>query len=84
MNKTAKIFFICLLVIYAQNTVIITQPAVTNFPENKIEYYFANFGVIHYNKPMTFSIFYTNSSLCNETEEPPFKPFTVPTYMVVN
>lgn len=84
MARTTHLLVLSLLLAYVHTTILVTQPAVTNFPENKINYYFANFGVIHYNKPMTFSIFYTNNSLCNETDDPPFKPFTVPTFMVVN
>lgn len=82
MNKSALLLLASLLIL-AQATVLITQPAVTNFANNQISYWYANFGVIHYNKPMIFSVLYTNNSLCNGTNEPALKPITAPTYLIV-
>ncbi len=66
-----------------ESTILITQPALTGFTDNQISYWFANFGVVHYNKPMSLAIVVTNYSLCGETEESNLPPFSVPTYIVV-
>lgn len=71
------------LLLSCSGTVLITQPAITPYPNNELEYWFGNFGVIHYNKPMSFNLYLTNYSLCGQEEEENLKQFTVPTYIVV-
>lgn len=58
--QVSKLLTITLLLIISNSTILITQPAVTGFPNNQINYWFANFGTIHYNKAMSFSIMATN------------------------
>lgn len=58
---------------------LISQPARTDFQDNKVNYVFGNFGVIHYNKPMTFSVL-SLDQLCDIEG---LKDITTPTYVVV-
>lgn len=82
MKISHLLALITLCLILANSTIIITQPAITNIANNQLQYWFANFGIVHYNKPMSFSLFYTNSTLCGGTEDPNLKPFTTPTYIL--
>jgi len=50
------------LLIYG--TLIITTPLVTDFKDNTIDYYYANFGEIPYGKTMSYDVVVFNSSLC--------------------
>jgi hypothetical protein len=45
-------------------TLIITTPLVTDFKDNTIDYYYANFGEIPYGKTMSYDVVVLNSSLC--------------------
>ncbi len=86
MAINVKIVLLSMILLsIVQCTIIITQPALNNFPNNQVEYWFANFGAIHYNKPMSFSLFPTNSTLCGtdaDKDKENIKPFTTPTYIV--
>ncbi len=57
------------LLVYCSPTILLTQPAITPYPSNELPYWFGNFGLIHYNKPMSFNLYVTNYSLCGEPEE---------------
>lgn len=39
-----KILFVVLLFVYAQATIVITNPLNTDFTNNTIDYFYANFG----------------------------------------
>ncbi len=45
-------------------TLIITTPLVTDFKDNSIDYYYANFGQIPYGKTLSYDVLVLNSSLC--------------------
>jgi len=45
-------------------TLIITTPLITDFKDNSIDYYYANFGQIPYGKTMSYDVVVLNSSLC--------------------
>ena len=68
VNK--NILYPCLTLLaftsFSFSTIVITQPAATNFEKNELPYMYANFGVIHYNKPMSYELFLTDSTLCEE------------------
>jgi hypothetical protein len=40
----------------SQGTLVITTPLVTDFKNNTIDYYYANFGEIPYGKTMSFDV----------------------------
>ena len=69
MNIKNLFNLVCLLVLLiapAAPTIVITQPAETPFDNNTIQYWYTNFGVIHYNKPMSYEVYVTNSTLCGD------------------
>ena len=49
---------------FIYGTLIITTPLVTDFKDNTIDYYYANFGEIPYGKTMSYDVVVLNSSLC--------------------
>lgn len=83
MKTILQYLLILLLSMQLSNsTMLITQPAVTNFAKNEVEYWYANFGTIHYNKPLSVDIFPTNETLCDPSSTS-LKPFTAPTFILV-
>lgn len=85
MNHSKLLLLISVLLVNSlvYSTILITQPAMTGFAKNQVQHWFANFGVIHYNKPMSFSLYVTNATLCGDASQPALKPFEAPTYVVV-
>ena len=79
-----SLFFLVLLAQFSSQTILITQPAVTSFVKNEVQYWYSNFGIIHYNKPMSYEIYVSNSTLCGDEEEAKILHFKRPTYMIVN
>ena len=78
---SAKYFvIICLLFLSLDATVTFTQPKKTTFPDNKLNYSYANFGVVHYGKKQNYALVFLNESLCNTTKT---KHFTKPTYVAI-
>lgn len=45
-------------------TLIITTPLVTDFKDNSIDYFYANFGQIPYAKTMSYDVIVLDSTLC--------------------
>ena len=68
VNKNILPFFLALLLFaqYSLTTIVITQPAATSFEKNELPYMYTNFGVIHYNKPMSYEVFVTEFTLCED------------------
>ena len=60
---------LALLLTLSNQTIAITQPAVTPFHNNTLQYWYTNFGVIYYNKPLSYQIYVTNSTLCGDAEQ---------------
>ncbi len=48
-------------------TLVITTPLVTTFPDNNIDYYYANFGEIPYGKTLSFDVVVLDQSLCDNS-----------------
>lgn len=72
------IALISLLVLPLQATIAISSPLVTPFSDNLLPYFYANFGVIRYDKSQTYDLFITNQSLCKNHNF----SLTVPTFIV--
>ena len=67
MALAFKIFLVFLqvnLLIVVNGTMIITQPANTPFPNNTIEYSYANFGDIQYGKSESYDLVHIDNNLC--------------------
>lgn len=60
MIKIQYLLLISLLFITINTTVSIIQPRKTDFKDNKLNYSYANFGVVHYGKTQTYSLYITN------------------------
>jgi hypothetical protein len=75
--------FITLLVAVAlaRGSLIVTSPLVTDFPNNSIPYFYANFGEVSYGKTLSFDLQLMESGLCEKPEhyEKPKKP----TFLVI-
>jgi hypothetical protein len=52
LRITVLLACICL----ACSTLVITTPLVTDFPNNTIDYFYANFGEIPYGKTLSFDV----------------------------
>lgn len=66
------------------STLLITQPAKNPFENSQIKYWYANFGIIHYNKPANYQLIVLNQGFCNNTQYEKLEHFNTPTYVVVN
>lgn len=65
----------------ASPTIVITSPLQTDFPDNEVEYMYANFGEIPYGKTLSVDLFLFENSLCNHYDV--LEHFTKPTYVVI-
>lgn len=59
---------------------IITTPLVTEFPNNSIPYYYANFGEVPYGKSLSYDVIVLDDGLCGN---PPISKLKKPTYLVI-
>lgn len=66
MIKTIIFLFLVYSVVYS--TIVVTQPANNPFEHNEINYWYANFGEIHYGKPAVYKLIVLNQGFCNSTE----------------
>lgn len=75
--------FIALLVLLAatQATLLVTSPLVTDFPNNSIPYFYANFGEVTYGKTLSFDIKIMENGLCEKPAE--YEQIKKPTYLVI-
>ena len=80
MISPAKFLLLSLLLCILNATVTFITPKKTTFPDNKLNYSYANFGVVHYGKKQNFVLVFLNESLCNTTKT---KHFTKPTYVAI-
>jgi hypothetical protein len=65
----------------AHATLVITSPLVTDFPNNTIPYFYANFGEVAYGKTLSFDLTIADSGLCDPSNKN--KQLKKPTYLVV-
>lgn len=79
MIKNIVLISICIICI--RSTLIITNPIVTDFPNNELNYYYSNFGEIPYAKTLSFDINVSNDSLCDDPNK--YEHLTKPTYIVI-
>ena len=56
------------LLFSTQSTIILTQPAKNPFDNNTLEYWYSNFGQIHYNKPALYDLDVLNLTFCGSDE----------------
>lgn len=64
-----------------RSTLLVTNPIVTDFPNNEINYYYSNFGEIPYEKTLSFDINVLNDSLCDDPAK--YEHLIKPTYIVI-
>jgi hypothetical protein len=55
---------ILILLTLSQSSLIITSPLVTDFPDNSIPYFYANFGEVTYGKTLSFDVRIMENGLC--------------------
>lgn len=65
----------------AWGTLVITTPLVTDFPDNTVDYFYANFGEIPYGKTLSFDLLLLSDSLC--TLPPTLDHLQRPTYLAI-
>lgn len=59
-------FIILIIAVWtALSTLVITDPLVTDFPNNTVPYFYANFGEVTYGKTLSFDIQIMESGLCD-------------------
>ena len=60
--------FIAVLVLLtaSHSTLLITSPLVTDFPNNSIPYFYANFGEVTYGKTLSFDLKIMENGLCEK------------------
>lgn len=63
------------------STLVIKSPLVTDFPNNTIDYFYANFGEIPYGKTLSFDLLVLDNSLCQPVTE--LDHLQKPTYLVI-
>jgi hypothetical protein len=75
--------FIAVLVLLAtiHATLLITSPLVTDFPNNSIPYFYANFGEVTYGKTLSFDLKIMENGLCEKPAE--YEQLKKPTYLVI-
>jgi hypothetical protein len=76
-----RIFAIITLLSVALSTLVITSPLVTDFPDNTIDYFYANFGEIPYGKTSSFDLIILDVSLCGNIEN--LDHLQKPTYIAI-
>jgi hypothetical protein len=76
-----RIFAIITLLSVALSTLVITSPLVTDFPDNTIDYFYANFGEIPYGKTLSFDLIIFDVSLCGNIEN--LDHLQKPTYIAI-
>jgi len=76
-----RIFVITTLLSLAISTLVITSPLVTDFPDNTIDYFYANFGEIPYGKTLSFDLIIFDVSLCGNIEN--LDHLQKPTYIAI-
>jgi hypothetical protein len=64
------------------STLVITTPLITDFANNTIDYYYANFGEVPYGKTLSFDIAVFDASLCGNPND--LDHLQKPTYIVIN
>lgn len=52
-----------------QATIIVTSPLVTDFDNNTIAYFYANFGEVPYGKSLTYELIVLDNGLCGNPNE---------------
>lgn len=52
------------LLTLTQSSLVITSPLVTDFPDNSIPYFYANFGEVTYGKTLSFDVRIMENGLC--------------------
>ena len=65
----------------AHASLIITSPLVTDFPNNSIPYFYANFGEVTYGKTLSFDVRIMENGLCQKPEN--YEQLKKPTYVVI-
>lgn len=76
-----RIFVLVTCMSIAWSTLVITTPLITDFPNNTIDYFYANFGEISYGKTLSFDLQVTNNSLCGPPTD--LDHLQKPTYLVI-
>lgn len=65
-----------------QSTIIVTSPLVTDFDNNTINYFYANFGEVPYGKSLTYELIVLDHGLCGDPND--MEKLTKPTYVVIS
>jgi len=81
MNLMLRIFVSIGLLSLTLSTLVITSPLVTDFPNNTVDYFYANFGEIPYGKTLSFDVLLLNDSLCRTPEN--LEHLQKPTYIAI-
>ena len=58
-----------MMVRLVQATIIVTSPLVTDFDNNTIAYFYANFGEVPYGKSLTYELIVLDHGLCGNPNE---------------
>lgn len=58
-----------MMVRLVQATIIVTSPLVTDFDNNTIAYFYANFGEVPYGKSLTYELIVLDHGLCGDPNE---------------
>jgi hypothetical protein len=70
------------VVAVGRSTIVITNPMVTDFENNTLTYFYANFGEVPYGKTMSFDLVVLDHGLCGDPDDLP--KLTKPTYVTIN
>jgi hypothetical protein len=79
MLRIIVVLWCCLGTVWG--TLVITTPLVTDFPDNTLDYFYANFGDIPYGKTLSFDLVILQDSLCSLPAD--LDHLQKPTYLVI-
>jgi hypothetical protein len=63
------ILSITFILIAVNTTLVITNPLVTDFTDNEVKYFYANFGEVPYGKTQSFDVVLLDRFLCGNISE---------------
>lgn len=61
-----RLIGLILMIGLAHSTIIITSPLVTDFDNNTLNYFYANFGEVPYGKSLNYEIIVLDDGLCGD------------------
>ena len=81
MRIIVAIAVITAILVNLRGNIVISSPMITDFTDNSIDYFYANFGEISYGKTLTLDLLLFNDSFCDTSLE--FEHLQKPTYIVI-